>query len=103
MKIIKAEIKERYISKNDHHLNIMDELVHETRYFSSLKKFQAWFDTIKESLWCDQEDKVNLVEGIFIVTNEIELDNMTPTSIDCKYAEFRPEVSFYYAKPTGSS
>lgn len=96
--MIKAEIKERYISSGRAQKAHLEEITHETRYFSSLAKFQEWYATFKGNLWRDDEEKVNLAEGIFVVTYEIELDNVAPPIKLETFATFSPGVSYYYGK-----
>ncbi len=96
--MIKAEIKERYIQPGSSREDALQEKIHDVRYFSSLEKFQTWYSTFKEQLWKDDEDKVNMVEGIFVVTTEVAIDDLTPPKTLRQHATFQPGISYYYNK-----
>jgi hypothetical protein len=96
--MIRAKIIERYI-KSGHerkHAKI-EEIVHETRIFSSMDKFHEWYDTFKEELWEDDKSKVDMAEGIYVKTDEVEVDNVAKPKRLRLYATFRNGVSLKYA------
>jgi hypothetical protein len=96
--MIKAKVIERYIkSVNGSPKSKIETIVHEERFFSSQEKFQAWFDLFKAKLWEDDKNKVKLIEGIYIETEEIELDNMEKPKKLKLYASFREGISYNYA------
>ena len=97
--MIKAQIIERYIRTNVNGgaRRRLDEIIHETRYFSTKEKFHEWLDTFKGELWEDDPQKVKLVEGIYVETEEIELDNLEKPRRLRLYASFRNGVSYKYA------
>ena len=104
--MIKAVIKERYIHSSpgavhDH----TEEIIHDTRFFSTLEKYNEWYDSFKDQLWMDDLEKVDptktqlkLAEGIFVETSEVALDDMTPPEKLAQFATFRKGVSTPYAK-----
>ena len=52
--MIKAELKERYIlSAGGIKRQRVEEIVHETRYFTNMDKFHEWYDKFKAKLWED--------------------------------------------------
>lgn len=98
MKIIEATIKERYIFSDRGVIRQgLHEINHDVRYFSSREKFHEWYETFKDKLWEDDSSKVDLVEGIYVETKEIELDNVEPPKRLQTYATFRNGTSYHYA------
>ena len=96
--MIKATIKERYISsENGIAHEHVKEITHETRLFSTESHYDAWLQTFKHQLWQDDPAKVKLVEGIYVIKEEVEVDNIAPPRKICQYATFRRGVSYYYA------
>jgi hypothetical protein len=96
--MIKAELKERYIlSAGGIKRQRVEEIVHETRYFTNMDKFHEWYDKFKAKLWEDDSKKVDMIEGVYVVTEELKTnDNSIPETLS-KYASFRDGVSYYYA------
>ena len=96
--MIKATLKERYISsENGIPHDRVKEIVHDVRIFSTQRKLDEWLQTFQDQLWQDDPTKVNLVEGIFVDTERIIVDNTTPPKKLRQYATFRRGVSYYYA------
>lgn len=96
--MIKATLKERYISsENGIAHEQVKKIVHETRIFSSEAKFDEWLQTFKHQLWQDDPAKVKLVKGIYVVKQDIKVDDTTPPPKLRQYATFRRGVSYYYA------
>jgi len=96
--MIKAQIIERYImSTQARKHSKLEEIVHETRYFSSMDKFHEWYDSFKHQLWEDDKTKVDLAEGIYVKTQEVAIDNVEPPKRLRLYATFRNGVSYKYA------
>lgn len=96
--MIKATLVERYIkSENRVKRSKVEEIVHEVRYFSSMEKFNEWYDTFKAELWEDDKTKVDLTEGIYVRTEEVKLDNVEKPAKIRQYATFRNGVSMRYA------
>jgi hypothetical protein len=96
--MIKAKVVERYIkSVNGAPKSKVETIVHEERFFSTQEKFQEWFDSFKAQLWEDDKTKVKLIEGVYIETEEIQLDNMEIPRKLRLYASFREGVSYNYA------
>ena len=96
--MIKATLKEKYISREDGiAYGQRKEIVHETRLFSSEQKLEDWLQTFRHQLWQDDPAKVKLVEGIFVDTQVVEVDDVAPPRKTCQYATFRQGVSYYYA------
>ena len=96
--MIRAKIIERYI-KSGHeqkHARIQ-EIVHETRLFSDMDKFHEWYDTFKHELWEDDKSKVDMVEGIYVKTEEVQVDDISKPKRLRLYATFRNGVSYKYA------
>ena len=97
--MIKATLKERYINSEDGRSNQqIKEIIHESRIFSSERALERWLDTFRHLLWQDDPTKVKLVEGIFVDTQTITLDDTTPPAKLRQYATFRQGVSYYYAR-----
>jgi len=69
----------------------------EVRYFSSMNEFHTWYDQFKAKLWEDDASKVDLVEGVYVETEEISMNDTTPPRRLRKNATFRDGVSYYYA------
>lgn len=98
MKIIKATIKERYIFSDKGIIRQgLHEINHDIRYFSSREKFHEWYETFKDKLWEDDPSKVDLAEGIYVETEELDLDNTAPPRRLQTFATFREGTSYYYA------
>lgn len=98
MKIIKATIKERYIFSDKGIIRQgLHEINHDIRYFSSREKFHEWYETFKDKLWEDDPGKVDLAEGIYVETEELDLDDTSPPRRLQTYATFRDGTSYYYA------
>lgn len=98
MQMIKATLKERYISsENGIAHEQIKEIIHETRIFTSDERFNEWIQTFKQQLWQDDPNKVKLVEGIYVDKQYITVDNTTPPQQIRQYATFRKGVSYYYA------
>ena len=97
--MIKARIIEKYIKSSSQGMKRsgIEKIIHEERYFSSMEKFHEWYDTFKEKLWEDDPSKVDLVEGIYVQTEELIVDDLTPPERVRSYATFRPDVSYRYA------
>ena len=97
--MIKATIRERYISsENGIAHEQVKEIIHDTRLFSSEKKFNQWLQTFQHELWQDDPTKVKLVEGIYVDKQEVAVDDTTPPQQIREYATFRKGVSYYYAR-----
>lgn len=98
MQMIKATLKERYISsENGIAHEQIKEIIHETRIFTSDERFNEWIQTFKQQLWQDDPNKVKLVEGIYVDKQYIPVDDTTPPRHIRQYATFRKGVSYYYA------
>ncbi len=98
MQMIKATLKERYISsENGIAHEQIKEIIHETRIFTSDERFNAWIQIFKHQLWQDDPNKVKLVEGIYVDKQYIRVDDITPPRQLRQYATFRKGVSYYYA------
>jgi len=96
--MIKAELKERYIlSANGIKRQRIEEIVHEVRYFTNMDEFHKWYDKFKAKLWEDDPKKVDLVEGVYVVTEEIKANDTSIPEVLTKYASFRDGVSYHYA------
>lgn len=96
--MVRAKIIEKYIkSTKDGKRGLVQEIVHETRYFSSKELFHQWYNSFKEELWEDDPSKVDMVEGIYVKLEEIELDNLAKPKRLKLYATFRPGISYRYA------
>ena len=94
----KAQLIEKFIrSDKGHKRNSLESIVHETRYFTTKEKFNEWFDTFKADLWEDDATKVNVVEGIYVKTEEIKMDNIEKPERLKLYASFRTGISYKYA------
>ncbi len=96
--MVKAILKEKYIvSTGGMKRQGVAEIIHETRYFSSMDKFHKWYDRFKQQLWEDEPSKVDLVEGIYVEVEEMKADDFSVPKSLTKYASFREGVSYYYA------
>ncbi len=96
--MIKATLKERYILSADGiKRQRTEEIIHEVRYFSSMEKFHEWYDKFKAKLWEDDPKKVDMVEGVYVVTEKIKADDISKPETLSKYASFREGVSYFYA------
>ena len=96
--MVKAVLKEKYIVSTDRiKRQGVAEIIHETRYFSSMDKFHKWYDQFKSKLWEDDQSKVDLVEGIYVEVEEMKVDDFSVPKSLSKYATFREGVSYYYA------
>lgn len=103
MQMIKATLKERYISsENGIAHEQIKEIIHETRIFTSDEQFNEWIQTFKQQLWQDDPNKVKLVEGIYVDKQYITVDDTTPPRQIRRYATFRKGVSYYYAADEAS-
>ncbi len=104
MQMIKATLKERYISsENGIAHEQIKEIIHETRIFTSDERFNTWIQTFKDQLWQDDPNKVKLVEGIYVDKQYILVDDTTPPRQLRRYATFRKGVSYYYAADESSA
>ncbi|MDW7692892.1 hypothetical protein R9C00_10825 [Flammeovirgaceae bacterium SG7u.111] len=96
--LIKASIIEKYIkSERGIKRSGIETVLIETRFFSSMDKFHEWYDTFKEQLWEDNQEKVDKVEGVYVKTEELTIDDVNAPSKINQYATFRPGVSYRYA------
>ncbi|MFM7023826.1 MAG: hypothetical protein ACKOXB_12720 [Flavobacteriales bacterium] len=96
--MIKAVLKEKYIVSTDRiKRQGVEEIIHETRYFTSMNEFHKWYDKFKAKLWEDDHSKVDLVEGIYVEVEELKADDLSVPKALSKYASFREGVSYYYA------
>ena len=96
--MIKAQLVEKYIrSSSSSPKNGIETVIHDERYFSTREKFNEWVDTFKDQLWEDDPSKVKLVEGVYVVSQEIDLDDMEKPSRLVMHATFRNGVSYKYA------
>lgn len=97
--MIRARIIEKYIKSSSFGMKRsgVEKIVHEERFFSSMEKFHEWYNTFKDKLWEDDPAKVDLVEGIYVQTEEVVLDDTTAPERVRLYATFRPDVSYRYA------
>ena len=96
--MIRATIVERYVkTENGIERSKVDHLIHETRYFSSMAKYKEWFNTFKHELWEDDITKVDLMQGIYVKTEKVELDNVDKPQKVKQYATFRNGISMKYA------
>lgn len=98
MVLIRARLIEKYIDKSSSlKAKCIKKITHEERFFSSMEKFHEWYDTFKDTLWENDPSKVELVEGVYVHLEELELDNTSkPKSVNSQ-ATFRQEVSYKYA------
>lgn len=94
--MIKATLFERHASANNSAKRLVEKEL-DVRYFSSMEKFQEWYNKFKVKLWEDDKSKVDMVEGIYVRTEEIVLDNTAEPKQISLQATFRNGVSYYYA------
>ncbi len=96
--LIKASIIEKYIKseRGIARAGVATSVI-ETRFFSSMDKFHEWYDTFKEQLWEDNKEKVDKVEGIYVKTEELKIDDTSVPAKINQYATFRPGISYKYA------
>ena len=96
MVVIRATIIEKYIpdgiEKKD--LEIVETTV---RFFSTRDKFHQWFNSFKDKLWEYDPDKVEVIQGIYVKVEEVEVDDMSPPENLGLFAKFNKELSYKYA------
>jgi hypothetical protein len=96
--MIKAELKERYIySENGMKRLGLHEITLETRYFSSEDKYHEWLGTFKKKLWEDDPKKVDLVEGVYVEKQLLNVDDVSEPHRMNVYATFREGTSYNYS------
>lgn len=96
--MIKAQIIEKYIrSTGGSMYSGIETIVHEERFFSSRETFNQWVESFKEELWEDDASKVKLVEGVYVTSQEVSLDDMEKPKRIVTHATFRTGVSYKYA------
>ena len=96
--MIKAQIMEKYIrSASGSPKNGIETIIHEERFFSTREKFNEWVDSFKDQLWEDDPSKVKMVEGVYVTSQELEVDNMDKPKRMVMHATFRNGVSYKYA------
>lgn len=96
--MIKAILKERYVfgTKSINHAGVKETIL-ETRYFSSDRKLHEWLDSFKDRLWEHDKSKVDLVEGVYVQIENVEVDDIDAPKVLNKYATFKEGVSQFYA------